>query len=235
MNQWSQDMAMPSMAVIEASERTFLQRVFGWMTGGLALTGAVAWWAQSPSVVVPLVTSGGIWAVLIAYIGLFIGFQVAVAKAKAGLAATLFVIFSAVLGLFLAPVLAQYAHATIALAFLVSAGTFGVCALYGALTKVDLTSVGSLCRMALIGCIIAMLVNLFLGSAKLDWIITYVLLFVFIGLIAWRVQELKQYHRNGIEGGKADRAMAIGGAFVLYMSFINLFLIVLKILGRSRD
>ncbi len=237
MNGWSQDMAMPSMAVIEASERTFMQRVFGWMAGGLALTGLVSWWVSTQEGLVKGLFGGGggMILVFVAYIGLAIGLQVAAAKAKAGLAAALFVLFSAVTGLMLAPIFLVYTHASIANAFFVTAGTFGACALYGALTKVDLTKFGGICTMLLIGVIIASLVNLFLRSPGLYWITTYIAIFVFVGLTAWDVQKLKAYHRNGIEGVAADRAMGISGALMLYLDFINLFVLLVSVLGRRRD
>jgi len=101
-------------------------------------------------------------------------------------------------------------------------------------TKADLTKFGSLMVMALLGAIIASIVNFFVRSSSFDWFLTYAMVFIFMGLTAWDVQKLKAMHRNGIEGGQADRANAIGGALMLYLDFVNLFLLILKILGRSR-
>jgi uncharacterized protein len=232
---WTPDASMPRIDAIEASQRTFLQRVFGWMAGGLALTGAVAWTVgTNPDAFSSLFRGAGGIVLILAYIGLAIGIGAAAGRAKAGLASFLFVAFSVVTGLLLAPIFVVYAHSMVATAFFVSAGTFGACAIYGAVTKVDLTKFGSLCAMALIGAIIGTIVNWFVKSSSFDWFLTYLLVFVFMGLTAWDVQKLKAYHRNGIEGGQADRSMAIGGALMLYLDFVNLFLLILKILGKSR-
>jgi uncharacterized protein len=238
MTTWTPDASMPRIDAIEASERTFLQRVFGWMAAGLGITGAIALWISQPDVL-PAVYGGRSWLLIglfIAQLLLVFAISGAVSKLKPGLATGLFLVYSGLSGMTLAPLIAIYTEASVSAAFLAAAGTFAACAAYGYFTKTDLTKFGGIMAMLLIGGVIATAVNLFLvKSAGLDRVLTYVMIFVFVGLTAWDTQKLKDIHRNGTDGGTADRALAIQGALMLYLDFINLFLLLLKVLGKRRQ
>ena len=230
--------SMPGLGRYAVAERTFFHRVFGWMGGGLLLTALVAWYFGSPARFASLFGAGrGIFIVLVlAQLGLVFAINSAIRRLSEGWAASLFVVYSALMGLTLSSIFLVYTTGSIASAFFAAGGTFAAAGIYGAVTKKDLTSFGGLMFMALVGIVLATLVNLFLHSNGLSMVISYIGVFVFIGLTAFDVQKLKMWHQNGVEGGGADRALAIGGALTLYLDFINLFLFLLRIMGdRRRD
>ena len=229
--------AMPALGRYELAQRTFFHRVFGWFGGGLLLTALVAWYFGTPDRFASIF--GGrpatIWILLIVQIGLVFAISRAVQKLSATWAASLFVLYSALTGLTLSVLFLVYTSGSIASAFFASGGTFAVAAIYGAYTKKDLTKFGSLMQMAFMGFFIATIVNLFLRSSGLSWILSYVGVLIFIGLTAVDMQKLKAIHQNGIEGSGADRALAVGGALTLYLDFINLFILMLRIMGDRRQ
>ncbi len=229
--------SMPSLGRLEVAERTFITRVFGWMGGGLLLTALVAWYFGSPeryfsifgeSRALPIV-------LLLVQVGLVFAISAAVRRMSETWAASLFVLYSALTGLTLSVIFLIYTTGSIVSTFVASGGTFAAAAIYGSVTKKDLTGFGSLMRMGLIGILIASVVNLFLHSNGLSWAISFIGVFVFIGLTAFDMQKLKEWHRSGIEGSGADRALAVGGALTLYLDFINLFLMMLRFMGNRRD
>lgn len=228
---------MPSLGRLAVAERTFFHRVFGWMGGGLLLTALVAWYFGTPERFQSIFgrSQATIWILFAVQIGLVFAIGRAVQKLSETWAASLFVVYSALTGLTLSVLFLVYTTGSIVSAFLASGGTFAASAIYGVVTKKDLTKFGSLVRMAFFGLLIATVVNLFLRSSGLSWVISYVGVLVFIGLTAFDIQKLKAWHQNGIEGSGADRALAIGGALTLYLDFINLFIYMVQILGRRRD
>jgi FtsH-binding integral membrane protein len=227
---------MPGLGRYEVAERTFFHRVFGWMGGGLLLTALVAWYFGTPERFASIFGAGrGVFFVLvIAQLGLVFAINSAIRRLSEGWAASLFVVYSALMGLTLSSIFLVYTTGSIASAFFASGGTFAAAGIYGAVTKKDLTSFGGFLFMALIGLVIATVVNLFVHSSGLTLVLSYVGVFVFIGLTAFDVQKLKAWHQNGVEGGGADRALAIGGALTLYLDFINLFIYMLRIMGDRR-
>jgi len=223
---------------LEEAGRTFLPRVFAWMGFGLLLTALVAWYVGSDPERVNAVFAHR-WvmiALFVVQLGLVLVLSGLVRNLSPGVAAALFVLYSGVTGLTLSVILLVYTAESIAAAFFASSGTFAACAVYGYVTKKDLSSFGSFCFMGLIGIVIASLVNMFFRSEKVSLVIAYVGVFVFIGLTAWDVQKLKRWHREAgtAEGTSEDRRMAIQGALTLYLDFINLFLFMLRILGKRR-
>lgn len=229
--------SMPSLGRLEVAERTFFTRVFGWMGGGLLLTSLVAWYFGSPerfhsifggSRALPII-------LLVVQLGLVFAIGAAVRRMSETWAASLFVLYSALTGLTLSAIFLVYTTGSIVSTFVASGGTFAVAAIYGSITKKDLTGFGALMRMALIGIVLASVVNLFLRSNGLSWAVSFIGVFVFIGLTAFDMQKLKEWHRHGIEGSGADRALAVGGALTLYLDFINLFLMMLRFLGNRRE
>ncbi len=207
---------------------SFLQRVFAWMFVGLLVTaGAAAVIGSSDSMLTDLTENPVLLIVLfVAQIGLVIAISARADRMSPALSTGLFLLYSATNGLIFALVFELYTTQSIFTAFAVTAGMFGAMAVYGYVTKTDLSKLGSILFMALIGLILATIVNLFIANSALYWITTYAGVAIFAGLTAYDVQKIKRY-----EGGHGD---AIRGALALYLDFINMFLFLLRIFGQSR-
>jgi FtsH-binding integral membrane protein len=202
---------------------TFVRSVYNWMAIGLALTGFVAFYvANSPSIMRLIIGNQLI------FFGLIIG--------ELSTATGLFVLYAALNGATLSVIFLAYTKSSIASTFFICAGTFVACSIYGWTTKRDLTSFGGFLFMGLIGIIIASLVNLFIRSSAMYMIISYIGVFVFVGLTAYDTQKLKNMaltQPGGLEAGVVRKG-AILGALSLYLDFINLFLMLLRIFGDRR-
>lgn len=210
-----------------------MQRVYQWMAMGLALTGAVAMWAASNTPVLKMLAGGGFLVAMLVEIGLVFWLSASIMKISPQAAAAGFLVYSAVNGLTLSFIFIAYTGTSIANTFFLTAGTFAAVSLFGWMTKSDLTSLGGFFTMGLIGILVASLVNFFLKSSALYWIISYAGLALFIGLTAYDTQRLKAIHQSG--GGESSSQLAIIGALKLYLDFINLFLFLLRLFGRRRD
>jgi FtsH-binding integral membrane protein len=174
-----------------------------------------------------------VWVLFIAQIGLVIGLSAAIDRLTPGVATALFIAYAALNGLTLSAILLVYTYTSISQTFLATAATFGAMSLYGATTKRDLSTVGNLLIMALIGFFIGSLINLFWANSALYWVLTYLGIAVFIGLTAWDTQQIKRLIEQADDDTSAQR-VAIIGALKLYLDFINLFVLLLRIFG-SRD
>jgi FtsH-binding integral membrane protein len=230
--------AVPADRVVGASEdavRHFLQRVYRYMSLGLLTTGAVALIVvSSPGALRfvygnPLVFVGAILLEL----GLVWAFTSVARRASAGATAAMFFAYAAVSGVTFSVIFLRYTAGSIASTFLVTGGTFAALSAYGAATKRDLSSIGSFCLMGLVGLIIASVVNLFLGSPMLYWLTTFGGVIVFTGLTAYDTAKLKEVAAVN-DGEEAQTKRALQGALVLYLDFINLFLYLIRLLGRRR-
>ncbi len=215
----------------EKSEQTFIQRVYQWMAAGLAFTGAVAMWVATSPAFLQALSGGMFFVLMIAEIGLVFWLSSRALQMSPTAAIGAFLVYSGLNGLTLSFIFLVYTSASIASVFFITAGTFAAVSLYGWVTKQDLTSMGSFFFMGLIGLIIASVVNIFFRSPALYWVISYVGVALFIGLTAYDTQQLKRIHQSG--AGSTDQ-MAILGALKLYLDFINLFLMLLRIFGRRR-
>ena len=215
----------------------FLAKVFNWMALGLGLTGIIAYVTAYSGLAHQLLASGMLFILLIAELGLVFYLSARIEKIQAGTATGLFVGYSALNGLTLSMIFLQYTGSSIAGTFFITAGMFGAMAIYGFVTKRDLSGMGSFLFMGLIGIIIASIVNIFLKSSSLYWTISLIGVLVFVGLTAYDVQKIKTMGENGImeQGEVAIRKGAIMGALALYLDFINLFLMLLRFFGGSRD
>lgn len=216
--------------------KNFLAQVFSWMTIGLLLTAFVAWYSASSGMYQQLVGSGGLmsWVIILAPFAFIIAMNVGLQKYSATTLTMLFLAFSATMGISLGSVFLMYPIGSITQVFVITAGTFGVMALAGYTTSMDLSKFGSLLFMALIGIIIASIVNWFMQSGMMDFIISLVGVLIFTGLVAYDTQRLKRIGA-GVEYGSAGATkLAILGAVSLYLNFINLFLFLLRLLG-GRD
>lgn len=220
----------------KAVESSFINSVYLWMTLGLALTGAVALFTAGNEFLLGLIYGNPITIVvlILAELGLVMFLSARVQTLRPSTATGLYILYAAINGLTLSVIFLVYTRANIATAFFVTAGTFGAMSIYGFITKRDLTSMGSLAVMGLIGVLIASLVNMFLRSEGLYWIITYVAVAVFIGLTAYDTQRIKMMAYEGFENEGQQNKFAILGALRLYLDFVNLFLLFLRIFGRRR-
>ena len=227
--------AQPPEAAVARPDTAFLPRVFAWMFLGLCITGGVAALIGSDDqLLTDLTESPGILlGIVVGQLVLVIALVAAINRIPVGLATFLFLLYSATVGVTFSLVFELYTAQSIFTAFFVTAGMFGALALWGAITDIDLSKVGSIAFMALIGLILATVVNIFWANETLYWITTYAGVLIFAALTAYDMQKLTQISRQGLEGEAAGRA-AIMGALALYLDFINLFLFLLRIFGQRR-
>ncbi len=220
----------------EASS-VFLAKVFNWMAMGLGLTGIVAFFTAETGLAMAIVGSPIFFVLIIAELGLVFFLSARIERIQAGTATMLFVGYSILNGLTLSVIFLAYTKSSIAGTFLITAGMFGAMAIYGLVTKRDLSGFGSFLIMGLFGIIIASIVNIFLKSSSLYWAISFIGVFIFTGLTAYDVQKIKNMGERGImsQGEDAIRKGSIMGALALYLDFINLFLMLLRFFGGSRD
>lgn len=212
-----------------------MRKVYLWMTMALVITGLCAWGtATSPSMVQLVYGNRAVmWVLVIAELGLVFYTTARIQRLSLATATTLFIIYSALNGVTLSSIFMVYAMTSIAKVFFITAGTFGVMALYGYVTKTDLARFGNLFLMALFGLIIATLANLFIKSSGFDLILSYIGVVLFVGLTAWDSQQIKRAlaYQPGLD--EDSQKVALLGALELYLDFINLFLYLLRIFGRS--
>jgi uncharacterized protein len=227
--------AAPRPAEVARPESGFLQRVFLWMFLGLCVTaGAAAAIGSSDTMLTDLTENPLILlAVIAAQLGLVFFISFRINSISPTTATVLFLIYAATVGVTFALIFELYTAQSIFTTFLITAGMFGGLAAWGALTDMDLSKLGAIAFMALIGLILATVVNLFWANETLYWITTYAGVIIFAALTAYDMQKLTQISREGLTGDEAGRA-AIMGALALYLDFINLFLFLLRIFGRSR-
>ena len=216
----------------------FLRGVYGWMCLGLFMTAAASLFTVSTPALMQAVFGNQILliALIIVELGLVIGLSAAINRLSAGTASLLFLVYSALNGVTLSVIFVTYSQAAILKAFLVSGGMFGAMSLYGLVTKKDLTSFGSFFFMGLFGIVIASVVNMFVKSAAMDFVISCVGVLVFLGLTAYDTQKLKVMGQMApADDATAVRRGTILGALTLYLDFINLFLMLLRLFGSNRD
>ena len=223
-------------SAIDAAQARFVAKVYGWMGVALATSGLVCWYVMSrPDLMMTILRSQGLFiGLVIAQLGIVVALSAAMRRLSAMVATGLFFLYAALTGLTLSVVVAAFTPASLATTFFVTAGTFAATGIYGYTTKRDLTSVGSLAFMGLIGIIIASVVNIFLANAFLDSAIAYIGVVVFVGLAAWDTQKIKAMGPAFAAESEEERKGAVIGALALYLDFINLFLMLLRIFGRRR-
>ena len=212
-----------------------MRRVYLKMFLALLVTAATAFFvAGQQSIMVYMLTHSWVyWGLLIAQIVMVISLSGAIHKISSGVATLLFYLYSILTGVVFSVILLAYTGASIAQTFLITAGVFGAMTIYGYFTKNSLARFGSFLYMALIGLLICIVINIFLASSTMDWIISFVGVGIFIGLTAWDTQKIKQMIM--MDGGANTGKIATLGALSLYLDFINLFLYLLRFFGASRD
>ncbi|OON38860.1 hypothetical protein BTJ39_15975 [Izhakiella australiensis] len=217
--------------------QTYMAQVYGWMSSGLLLTAFVAWFAAHNSRVQEFIFSSQItfFGLIIAQLALVFVLSGMVHRLSGALATTLFMLYSALTGLTISSIFVVYTGVSIVSTFAVTAGTFGAMSLWGYVTKRDLSRFGSMLFMGLIGIVLASVVNIWLKSSGLTMAITYIGVLLFVGLTAYDTQRLKSIGEN-IDSRDSEnmRRYSIMGALTLYLDFINLFLMLLRILGDRR-
>lgn len=222
--------------VLEDLQRGFITRVYAWMTIGLAITAVAALMTlATPGLLRAIVTNRFLFlGLMVAELGLVVVLSAAINRLQPLTAGLLFAGYAALNGMTLSILMLVYTSSSIAITFGVTACTFGIMSLYGYTTHRDLTRLGSLLFMALIGLVLASLANLFFNNPVIYWITTYVGVLIFIGLVTYDTQRLKMMAAGlGDEGEQVGRA-SILGALRLYLDFINLFLMLLRILGKRK-
>lgn len=235
----SNDYLSKSIFEAQAVGKKFMANVFLLMGLGLILTAIAAYYtASSPALLMSMVntTTGSLsmlgWIIMLAPLAFVLVISFGVNKLSYSALVALFTVYSLVMGMSLSFIFLMYTMSSIATTFLISAGMFGVMALVGYTTDTDLTKMGSILLMALFGLIIASLVNIFLGSSMLDWIISFVGVLLFAGLTAWDVQKMKNMSLSEYAGTATGKKLSLIGALNLYLDFINLFLFLLRFFGR---
>jgi FtsH-binding integral membrane protein len=227
---------------VDAGLRAYMLRVYNYMLLGLALTGAAAWFTASTPAFARLffeVTARGYtlsglgWIVLFAPLALvfFLGFRIQ--QMSFGTAQAVFWVYAGLMGIGLTPVLMLYTGASVAQVFFITAATFGAMSLWGYTTQRDLSGFGSFLFMGLIGIIIASVVNIFLASSAMQWVISVLGVLIFTGLTAYDTQKIKEMYYVGDDGTVAGKK-ALMGALSLYLDFVNLFLMLLRLMGDRR-
>jgi len=216
----------------------FMRGVYGWMSMGLGVTAVAAFMTVSSPAMMQFIFGNQLvfFGLIIAELALVVTISAAIKRLSASAASGLFLLYSALNGLTLSSIFMVYTQTSILSAFIVSAGMFGAMSVYGLVTKKDLTSWGSFLFMGLIGIIIASLVNMFVKSSAMSFVISCIGVLVFVGLTAYDTQKLKIMGETAPAGdGAAVRRGTILGALTLYLDFINLFLMMLRLMGSGRN
>lgn len=214
----------------------FISKVFGWMFIGLLLSAGIAYYISTNSNIVNIIIRNSflLFGLMIGEIVLVSVLSARITRLSNVTAISMFLIYAALNGITLSVIFLAYTRQSLTTAFVVTAATFGVMCVYGYVTKADLTQFRSLLFMGLIGLIILSVVNIFLRSSGLEWFISIISLFVFLGLTAYDMQSLKAYY-FGTEGDQVlRRNLGIIGALRLYLDFINLFLTILRLSNRRK-
>lgn len=221
----------------KTAQTALFRSVYVWMTLALAITGFVALYVAKSYTLINAMAQNSMmfWILLIAEVGLVMFLSARIHRISFTTATILFILYSVLNGVTMSVLFMVYTMSSIATTFFVTAGTFGATALYGYVTKKDLTRIGSLCIMGVIGLIIASLVNLFLQNSMMDLIISYIGVLLFVGLTAYDSQKIKQLlSGDDVEVNETTQKIALMGSLTLYLDFINLFIYLLRILGDRK-
>ena len=231
---WNESSYIPA-GVRDTRVTAFLSKVYGWMFLGLLITAGTALVvASSPFLIETLILNRLLfWVLILAQLGLVFFLAARVEKMAPATAAGLFLLYSAMVGVTSSVILLIYTGASIVSTFVITAGMFGAMAVYGTLTKRSLAGVGQFMFMGLIGLIIASIVNIFVASSAMSFVISVIGVIVFTGLTAWDAQRLKEM-AVALPDGRVG-SYAVVGALSLYLDFINLFFFLLRLLGGRRD
>jgi FtsH-binding integral membrane protein len=219
---------------IDVGLREYMLRVYNYMASGLALTGIVAYVAAYSGFYASIARTPAIWLVILAPLGLVMLMSFGVQKLQASTLQLVFWLYSGLMGLSMAVLFLAFTGTSIARVFFITAGTFAAMSLYGYTTRRDLSQFGSFLFMGLIGIIIASLVNMFFHSSAMQFAISVIGVIVFTGLTAYDTQQIKEMYYEA-DGAEIAGKKAIMGALRLYLDFINLFMMLMQLMGTRRD
>lgn len=231
------EVAERDLQVIKSAQATLMRSVYLWMTLALAITGFAAYVVASSPMLLQAVFGSKLtfWGLIIAEFALVMILSARIHKMSAPTATVMFIVYSLLNGVVLSSIFLLYTMSSIANVFFITAGTFGVMSVYGMVTKSDLSKVGNICLMALIGLIIATVVNFFIKSDMMMMVISYIGVLVFVGLTAYDTWKIKQdIQMYGTEVNDMTQRIALMGALSLYLDFVNLFLYLLRIFGNRK-
>ena len=232
---WQRGAATPDRVLFDEGLRQHMLRVYNYMGLGLVMTGLVAFIVgTTPALYVPIFSTPLKWVVMLAPLAFVFIFSFRMESMSASGAQTLFWAFCAVMGLSLASIFLVFTGTSIARTFFIAAAMFGATSLYGYTTKRDLSQFGSFLIMGLIGVVIASLVNLFLASNALQFVISVIGIVVFVGLTAWDTQSIKEQYAENFDA-ESKQKLAVFGAFSLYLNFINIFQLLLTFTGQREE
>ena len=231
---WTVRPAIGAQVDIDVGLRDYMLRIYNYMASGLALTGIVAYVFAQSGLYIAIARTPLIWLVMLAPLGLVMWLSFGINRMQAATAQALFWVYAALMGVSLASVFLVFTGESVARVFFITAGTFGAMSLYGYTTQRDLSQWGSFLFMGLIGIIIASLVNIFLASSALQFAISVIGVIVFVGLTAYDTQQIKDMYFEDDDAQTAGKK-AIMGALRLYLDFINLFMMLLQLIGARRD
>lgn len=227
--------AVQSQAAFDEGLRQHMLRVYNYMGLGLIITGIVAFVVgTTPALYVPIFSSPLKWVVMLAPLAFVFFFSFKLQTMSASAAQMTFWAFCAVMGLSLASVFLVFTGASIARTFFIAATMFGATSLYGYVTKRDLAKFGSFLIMGLIGVMIASIVNIFLGSSALQFAVSVIGIFVFVGLTAWDTQNIKEQYAENFDQ-ESQQKLAVFGALSLYLNFVNIFQLLLSLTGQREE
>lgn len=235
MNQFQNYAGQVDASFSTAATRKFLLNVYNWMAMGLGLTGVVAYGIANSSFVNVLMSTPILYfGLFIAQLAVVMGLSFAINKIPSGVAIGAFFLYAALTGVTFSVLFLVYTGGSIAATFFICAGMFAGVSIFGYVTKMDLSKFGTYLFMALIGIIIASVVNIFLQSNTLNWIISYVGVILFVGLTAYDTQRIKKMSQTADMESEDGKKGAVMGALTLYLDFINMFLFLLRILGNRK-
>lgn len=220
---------------LSAAFPALMRKVYVWMTLALTITGLTAYGVATSPAMLQLVYGSrvGMWVLIIAELALVWYTTARIDRLSLTTATTLFIVYSVLNGATLSVIFLAFSMSVIAKVFFITAGTFAVTAAYGYFTRTDLSRIGNILFMGLIGLILATLVNVFLKSTMMDLVLSYIGVAIFVGLTAWDSQKIKEMLAMQGDMGEGAQKVALMGALTLYLDFINLFLYLLRIFGRS--
>ena len=220
---------------MQAGVNAYISKIFGTMFFGLLITAIAAFFSATNETMINLLWENSlVYAFIIAELVIVFVLSFAITKLSYAVAQIMFYVYAIINGVTLSSIFWAYDIGTVYTAFLTTSISFGIMAIYGMVTKKDLTKIGSMLIMLLFGIVIASLINLFIGSSSFDLIISFISVGVFVGLVAYDTQKLKSYYYMSMNDHQMQKKIGIMGALSLYLDFINIFLSILRILGNKR-
>lgn len=237
MNNYFDTHTLTSNTASRAAQSSLMRSVYVWMTLALVITGLTAMYVAKSMTLIQLMMENSLffWGLLLAEVGVVVYLTARIHRMAFSTATVLFILYSLLNGVTLSVLFLVYTFSSIATTFFVTAGTFGAMALVGYVTRRDLSRIGSLCIMGVIGLIIASVVNLFLHNSMMDLVISCAGVLVFVGLTAYDAQKIKRLlMTEGMEVNETTQKIALLGAMTLYLDFINLFIYLLRLLGDRK-